>query len=63
MYALIELLKQKNTSLQVNLYQERPKNFSQIKYLISWINDKDDNKNFSFQTLLTFFSSFLKVQK
>ena len=63
MYALIELLKQKNTSLQVNLYQERPKNFPQIKYLISWINDKDDNKNFSFQTLLTFFSSFLKVQK
>ena len=63
MYVLIELLKQKNTSLQVNLYQERPKNFPQIKYLISWINDKDDNKNFSFQTLLTFFSSFLKVQK
>ena len=63
MYALIGLLEQKNTSLQVNLYQERPKNFSQIKYLISWINDKDDNTKFSFQTLLTFFSSFLKVQK
>ena len=54
MYALIGLLEQKNTSLQVNLYQERPKNFSQIKYLISWINDKDDNTNFSFQTLNIF---------
>ena len=63
MYALIELLEQKNTSLQINLYQERRKNLSQIKYLISWFNDKDDNTNFSFETLLTFFSSFLKVQK
>ena len=63
MYALIELLEQKNTSLQVNLYQERPKYSFQMKYLISWFNDKDDNTNFSFQTLKTFFSSFLKVQK
>ena len=47
MYALIELLEQKNTSLQVNLYQER-QNFFQIKYLITRFNDNDDNSGFTF---------------
>ena len=49
MYALIELLEQKKKkSLEVNLYQERPKNFFQIKHLISRFNDDDDNTNSSF---------------
>ena len=62
MYALIELLEQKNTSLQVKLYQERPKNLS-IKYLIPRFNDNNNNNNFSFQTLKTYFSNFLNNLK
>ena len=49
-------------SLQVKLYQERPKNLS-VKYLIPRFNDNDNNNNFSFQTFKTYFSNFLKNLK
>ena len=61
MCALIELLEQKNTSLFFIIPRKTERFLSdKISYRF---NDSDDNNSFSFQTLKSFFSSFLKILK
>ena len=61
MYVLIELLEQKKTRVYRLIYTKKDKTFFQIKYLVTRFNDNDDNSSFTFETILTFFSSFLEV--